>query len=52
MGLTHLTEIALGSLLLATTVQIILVGWYNLRVMTGAMPEQGRVVEDVRWRSR
>lgn len=52
MGLTHLTEIALGLLLVATTVQIILVGWYNLRVMTGAAPESGRVVDDVRWRSR
>lgn len=52
MGLTRLTEVALGSLLVATTIQIILVGWYNLRVMTGAMPESGRIVEDVRWRSR
>lgn len=52
MGLTRLTEIAIGALLVATTVQIILVGWYNLRVMTGAVPQQGRVVDDVRWRSR
>ncbi len=52
MGLTRLTEIALGSLLLATTIQIVLVGWYNLRVMTGAIPENGRIVEDVRWRQR
>ncbi len=37
MGLTRLTEIALGSLLIATTIQIVLVGWYNLRVMTGAL---------------
>jgi cardiolipin synthase len=52
MGLTRLTEIALGSLLIATTIQIVLVGWYNLRVMTGAIPENGRIVEDVRWRQR
>lgn len=50
-ALTRLTEIALGVLLAATTVQIIIVGWYNLRVMTGAAPEQ-RVIEDVTWRSR
>jgi hypothetical protein len=49
--LTPLTEIALGVLLAATTIQIILVGWYNLRVMTGALREEGRVVGDVRWRS-
>jgi cardiolipin synthase (CMP-forming) len=51
-GLTRLTEIALGVLLAATTIQIILVGWYNLRVMTGAVAEDGRVIEDVKWRSR
>ena len=51
-GLTRLTEIALGVLLAATTVQIVLVGWYNLRVMTGAASEAGRVVGDVRWKSR
>ena len=52
MGLTRLTEIALGALLVATTVQIVLVGWYNLRVMTGAIPEQVRDVNDARWRTR
>ncbi len=51
-ALTRLTEIALGVLLAATTVQIVLVGWYNLRVMTGAAGTAGRVIEDVRWRSR
>lgn len=51
-ALTQLTEIALGVLLAATTVQIILVGWYNLRVMTGAAAEGGRVIEDVRFRNR
>jgi cardiolipin synthase len=52
LGLTRLTEIALGVLLAATTVQIILVGWYNLRVMTGAVQAGGRVIEDVRWRAK
>jgi cardiolipin synthase (CMP-forming) len=51
-ALTQLTEIALGVLLAATTVQIILVGWYNLRVMTGAAAEGGRVIENVRFRAR
>ena len=51
-ALTQLTEIALGVLLAATTVQIILVGWYNLRVMTGAAVEGGRVIENVRFRAR
>jgi len=50
-ALTQLTEIALGVLLAATTVQIVLVGWYNLRVMTGAA-DGGRVIEDVRWRTK
>lgn len=49
--LTPLTEIALGVLLAATTVQIVMVGWYNLRVMTGAAPREGRVVGDVRWKA-
>ena len=47
LGLTRLTEIALGSLLVATTIQIVLVGWYNLRVMTARSRER-RIVEDVR----
>lgn len=49
--LTPLTEIALGVLLAATTVQIVIVGWYNLRVMTGAARGEGRVVGDVRWKA-
>ncbi len=49
--LTPLTEIALGVLLAATTVQIVLVGWYNLRMMTGAANKEGRVVGDVRWKA-
>jgi cardiolipin synthase len=49
--LTPLTEIALGAFLAATTVQIVLVGWYNLRLMTEAAREEGRVVGDVRWKA-
>lgn len=46
-----LTEIALGGLLAATVIQVLLLGWYNLRVMTGAAAAaaKGRVVGDVRW---
>ena len=51
-GMTRLTEVALGLLLGATTAQIVLVGWYNLRLMTGGVREHGHVVGDVRWRSR
>ena len=39
----------LGVLLSATVVQILLLGWYNLRVMRGKTEAQGRVVGDVRW---
>ncbi len=49
--LTPLTEIALGVLLAATTVQIFLVGWYNLKMMTEAARSEGRVVGDVRWKA-
>jgi len=49
--LTPLTEIALGVLLAATTVQIVIVGWYNLRLLTGAAREASRVVGDTRWKS-
>jgi cardiolipin synthase len=44
-----LTRIALGVLLSATVVQVIALGWYNLRMMRGTVPAQGRVVGDVRW---
>jgi phosphatidylglycerophosphate synthase len=47
-ALAPLTEGALGLLLAATVVQVIALGWYNLRVMSGANRE-GRVVGDVRW---
>ena len=48
--LESLTIIALGVLVSATIIQVILLGWYNLRVMTGAADAAGgRVVGDVRW---
>jgi len=50
-ALTPLTEIALGGILAATTVQIVMVGWYNLRMMTGEGRGEGRVVGDVRWKA-
>ena len=46
--LTPLTEGALGLVLAAAVVQVIALGWYNLRVMTGAA-KSGRGVGDVRW---
>ncbi|MEQ1832816.1 MAG: CDP-alcohol phosphatidyltransferase family protein, partial [Candidatus Eisenbacteria bacterium] len=36
-GLTRLTEIALGVLLSATVLQVLVLGWYNLRLLTGAV---------------
>ena len=48
-GITRLTEIALGVMLAATTIQMIGVGWYNLRMLTGHAREAGAVVEDVHW---
>lgn len=50
--LAPLTEIALGVLLAATVVHVLVLGWYNLRVMTGRVEAQGRVVGDVRWGAR
>jgi cardiolipin synthase len=47
--LVPLTETALGVLLAATVVQVIVLGWHNLRVMTGKVEATGRVVGDVRW---
>jgi cardiolipin synthase len=47
--LEALTVIALGVMLSATVVQVVVLGWYNLRVMTGAADAtRGRVVGDVR----
>lgn len=50
-ALTPLTEIALGVLLSATVIQVLVLGWYNLRVMSGAARETSRVVEDLQWRA-
>lgn len=44
-----LTRVALGLLMSATVIQVVALGWYNLRVMRGAVNAQGRVVGDVRW---
>jgi cardiolipin synthase len=51
-SLTPLTEIALGVLLSATVAQVLILGWYNLRIMTGRVEAPGRVVGDVRWGAR
>ena len=47
--LVPLTETALGVLLAATVAQVMVMGWHNLRVMTGRVEAAGRVVGDVRW---
>jgi cardiolipin synthase (CMP-forming) len=48
--LESLTVIALAVMLSATVIQVLLLGWYNLRTMTGeAGHGSGRVVGDVRW---
>ncbi|MEO5618197.1 MAG: CDP-alcohol phosphatidyltransferase family protein [Candidatus Eisenbacteria bacterium] len=47
--LLPLTETALGVLMAATVVHVLVLGWYNLRLMTGRAEAQGRVVGDVRW---
>ena len=51
-ALAPLTSIALGVLLSATVAQVVVLGWYNLRVMQGKTESQGRVVGDVRWGAR
>jgi cardiolipin synthase len=48
-GLTRLTEIALGLMLSATVLQVLALGWYNLRLLTGAAKQEERVVHDVPW---
>jgi cardiolipin synthase len=47
--LLPLTAIALGVLLTATVIQVLALGWYNLRMMRGDVHATGRVVGDVRW---
>lgn len=49
--LAPITEVALGVLLAACVVQLIALGWYNLKLMRGSLPD-GRVVGDVRWGPR
>jgi cardiolipin synthase len=51
-ALTPLTRVALGVLLAATVVHVLVLGWYNLRMMRGAAEARGRVVGDVRWGAR
>ena len=48
-GLTRLTEIALGVMLSATVLHVLVLGWYNLRLLTGAVRQNDRVVRDVQW---
>ena len=50
-GLTRLTEIALGVMLSATVLQMLVLGWYNLRLLTGTTRQADRVVRDVQWRA-
>ena len=50
--LAPLTQIALGVLFSATVGHVAALGWFNLRVMTGRVESQGRVVGDVRWGAR
>ena len=50
-GLTRLTESALGLMLSATVLQVLVLGWYNLRLLTGAARQADRVVRDVQWRA-
>jgi cardiolipin synthase len=49
LRLLTLTEWALGLLLAATVVQVVALGWYNLKVMRHPESVPGRVVGDVRW---
>ncbi|HEY6867324.1 MAG TPA: CDP-alcohol phosphatidyltransferase family protein [Candidatus Eisenbacteria bacterium] len=49
--LIPLTQVALGVLVCATVVQVVALGWYNLRVMSGTAAP-GQVVGDVRWGAR
>jgi len=48
--LETLTVTALAVMLAATVIHVVALGWYNLRLMTGAANQaRGRVVGDVRW---
>jgi cardiolipin synthase len=50
--LVPLTEAALGVLLLATVIQVVAMGWYNLKLLRGEARARGQVVGDVRWGAR
>lgn len=50
--LQPITEIALGGVVALTLGQVIVLGWYNVRTMTGEVEARGRVVGDVRWDGR
>jgi len=47
--LMPLTEAALGVLMFATVIQVVVMGWYNLKLLRGEARARGRVVGDVRW---
>lgn len=49
LRLIPLTEAALGLLLFATVIQVVVMGWYNIKLMRGKARARGRVVGDVRW---
>lgn len=49
MRIVPLTEAALGMLMLATVIQVVVMGWYNLKLLRGEARARGRVVGDVRW---
>jgi len=51
-ALAPLTRMALGVLMSGTVVQVLLLGWHNLREMRGQAESRGRVVGDVRWGTR
>jgi hypothetical protein len=34
----------------ATALQVLVMGWYNLRLLTGAARQAERVVHDVKWK--
>jgi cardiolipin synthase len=49
LRLMPLTEAALGLLMFATVIQVLVMGWYNLKLLRGEARARGRVVGDVRW---
>lgn len=50
--LAALTTTAIGVLFVAAVIQVVALGWYNLRVMKGEAAARGQVVGDVRWGPR